>query len=232
MSTDHAKRAAALAALELVKPEMTIGLGTGSTAAHFVDILGEKVRQGMRVDGIPTSEDTKRQALANGIDIIEPDETTRIDLAVDGTDEIDDRLNLIKGGGAALLREKIIAQAANQFVIIADASKKVRTLGNFKLPVEIEPFSWALTIQEMRKLLASIGYTNTSILLRPGPEGVLRSDGQHFIVDCELQRIEQPAKLDSALRNLPGVIETGLFSGIASRAYIADNNGNVETLTR
>lgn len=230
MSSDTAKRAAARAAVALVQPEMTLGLGTGSTAAHFIDLLGEKVSHGLRVSGVPTSLATKKQALANGIDIIEPDEMTKIDLAIDGADEVDAHLNLIKGGGAALLREKIIAQAAREFVVIADASKKVNTLGEFLLPVEIDPFCWALTIQKMRETLSELGYSTPSLRLRPGPEGVLQSDGGHFIVDCQLNRIENPAILDQKLRDLPGVIETGLFVNMTTKAFIADQDGNVETL--
>jgi len=225
MATDAAKRAAAQKAVDLVTSSMTLGLGTGSTANHFIQLLGEKTRNGLFVQGVATSKETENLALANGIDLITPDETTRLDLAVDGADEIDQRLNLIKGGGAALLREKIIAHAATKFVVIADASKDVTTLGAFALPVEIEPFGWALTIQAVRKLLHDHGFSGASIALRPGRAGMLHTDGGNYILDCRLGRIDDPATLDTALRAVPGVVETGLFVGMADLVIFGHDDG-------
>jgi len=226
MSADDFKKMAALAAVDLVRPEMTIGLGTGSTAAHFIAALGEKVRGGLYVSAVPTSEDTARKAAAAGIELVEPDETTVIDLAVDGTDEVDPRKSLIKGGGGALLREKIIANAAKKFVVIADASKKVAQLGAFPLPVEIDRFSFALTVRAVRDAIAALGYAAPDVRLRALPAGAaFVSDGGNFILDCRLERIHDAAALDRALTAIPGVIETGLFIGIADEIILAGPGG-------
>lgn len=226
MSADAYKKAAALAAVSLVRPDMTLGLGTGSTAAHFIAALGEKVRGGLYVTAVPTSEDSARKAAAAGIDLVEPDETTNIDLAVDGTDEVDGAGNLIKGGGGALLREKIIANAARRFVVIADASKKVAELGAFPLPVEIDRFSFALTVRAVRDTLAGSGYAGADVRLRAGPEGpAFISDGGNFILDCRLRRISDPGALHRALIEIPGVVETGLFIGLADEIILAGPDG-------
>lgn len=226
MNADDFKRMAAAAAVELVKPEMTLGLGTGSTAAHFISLLGERVRSGLYISAVPTSEDTARKAAAAGIELVEPDETTIIDLAVDGTDEVDGRKQLIKGGGGALLREKIIANAAERFVVIADASKKVAELGAFPLPVEIDRFSFSLTVRLVRETLAMLGYPVADVRLRAGPAGpAFISDGGNFILDCRLGRISDAAALDRALDEIPGVVETGLFIGIAEEVILAGPSG-------
>lgn len=226
------KRQAAAAALDLVEPEMTLGLGTGSTAAAFIALLGEKIRDGLSVAGVPTSEETRRLALAAGVDVIEPDETTVIDLAVDGADEVDGALSLIKGGGGALLREKIVARAARRFVVIADASKRVAQLGAFPLPVEIDRFCWPLTVRAVREALHGLGYPRADIRLRATAAGPsFMSDGGHYILDCRLGRIEDAAALEAALARLPGVVETGLFVGLADEAILAGAEG-VERITR
>lgn len=226
MTADGYKKLAARTAAELVRPEMTLGLGTGSTAAHFITAVGEKVRDGLYLRAVPTSEDTARKAAAAGIDLIEPDETTVIDLAVDGTDEVDGRKMLIKGGGGALLREKIIANAAKRFVVIADASKKVAQLGAFPLPVEIDRFSFPLTVRAVREALAGLGYAEADVRLRAGPSvPSFISDGGNFILDCRLKRITDAAALDRALTAIPGVIETGLFIGMADEIILAGADG-------
>ncbi len=233
MSADAFKRAAAAAAIELVENGMVLGIGTGSTAAHFIELLGARVRDGLQVTGVPTSEDTRRKADAAGIRLIEPDETTVIDLAIDGADEIDPRLALIKGGGGALLREKIIAHAARRFVIIADTAKRVATLGAFPLPVEIDRACWALTVSAVRRTLHDLGFASARIAMRPAAEtgqGVFVSDGGHYILDCALGRIDAPSLVDERLRALPGVIETGLFIGMADEAFLA-GPGGVERIT-
>lgn len=220
------KRQAAAAALDLVEPEMTLGLGTGSTAAAFIALLGEKIRDGLSVAGVPTSEETRRLALAAGVDVIEPDETTVIDLAVDGADEVDGALSLIKGGGGALLREKIVARAARRFVVIADASKRVAQLGAFPLPVEIDRFCWPLTVRAVRETLHGLGYPRAEIRLRAAAAGPsFMSDGGHYILDCRLGRIEDAAALEATLARLPGVVETGLFVGLADEAILAGAEG-------
>jgi ribose 5-phosphate isomerase A len=230
MSADAYKKAAAEAAAMLVDKGMTLGLGTGSTAAHFIAAVGARARDGLYVKGVPTSDDTARKAAAAGIDLVEPDETTIVDLAVDGTDEVDGALALIKGGGGALLREKIVADAARRFVVIADASKKVAQLGKFPLPIEIDRFAFALTVRAVRETLAALGYGRADVRLRAGPQGaVFLSDGGNFILDCALGRIENARAADEALSKIPGVIETGLFIGMADEVILA-GPGGVERL--
>jgi ribose 5-phosphate isomerase A len=232
MSADADKKAAAEAAALLVEPEMTLGLGTGSTAGHFIAALARRIEGGLMVKGVPTSDDTARKAAAAGIDLIDPDETTIIDLAIDGADEIDSALSLIKGGGGALLREKIIAGSARRFIVIADASKKVAQLGRFALPVEIDRFAFALTVRAVREMLGALGYAKADIRLRAGPAGpAFMSDGGNFILDCALSRIADAGALDRALKSIPGVVETGLFIGLAAEAIIA-GPGGLERLTR
>ncbi|NWG70148.1 MAG: ribose-5-phosphate isomerase RpiA [Parvularculaceae bacterium] len=229
--TDTFKRAAAEAAVGLVAPGMTLGLGTGSTAAHFIALLGARARAGLGVAGVPTSEATRRLAEAAGIELVEPDETTVIDLAIDGADEIDLRLDLIKGGGGALLREKIIAGAAKRFVVIADGSKKVAELGRFPLPVEIDRFAYGLTVRRVRETLAARGLPTTVNLRSAKDRTPFLSDGGNYVLDCALSRIADPSGLEAALAAIPGVVETGLFIGMAERALIASAAG-VETLRR
>ncbi len=225
MDRQAGKRRAAEEAVKLVERGMTLGLGTGSTAALFVDLLAKKVADGWALKGIPTSEDTRRRAERAGIEIVVPDETTVIDLAVDGADEADPKLNLIKGGGGALLREKIVAGAARRFVVIADKSKRVAALGAFPLPVEIEPFGWALTVRRVRETLAGLGYENAGIALRADEGEPFQSDGGNLIIDCALGRIDDPARLAAALKPIPGVIETGLFCAMTEMAIFGDEDG-------
>jgi ribose 5-phosphate isomerase A len=225
MDRQAGKKRAGQEAAKYVERGMTLGLGTGSTASYFVAALAAKAADGWALRGVPTSEETRRQAEAIGIEIITPDETTIIDLAVDGTDEADPRLNLIKGGGAALLREKIVANAARRFIVIADKSKRVAALGAFPLPIEIEPFGWALTVRNIRDALLGAGFDGAGVELRAAEGEVVKSDGGHLIIDCALGRIDDPANLDRALKAIPGVIETGLFCGMADMIIYADETG-------
>ena len=225
MSTNNAKHNAAAEALKLVKPGMTLGLGTGSTATCFIEMLQDLIKEGYDLKGVPTSEATRALAENVGIDIIEPSETTVIDLAVDGADEADEHLNLIKGGGGALFREKIVAYSAKHFVVIADKTKRVPTLGSFALPIEIEPFGWALTIAKIRETLAEQGFGEPMIKVRPGGDNVFKSDGGNLIVDCALGRIEHPARLDELLTDIPGVVVTGLFYGLVDMIIYGDDDG-------
>lgn len=226
MNADDFKRMAAAAAVELVQPDMTVGLGTGSTSTHFIALLGARVREGLYVAGAPTSEDSAKKAAAAGIELVEPDETTIIDLAVDGTDEVDARRQLIKGGGGALLREKIVANAARKFVVIADASKKVAELGAFPLPVEIDRFSYGLTVRAVRETLIELGYKDAVAQLRASTVGpAFISDGGNFILDCRLRRIGDAVAVDRALKAIPGVVETGLFLGMADEVILAGPEG-------
>lgn len=226
MSYEEGKRRAAEAAAKLVMRGMTLGLGTGSTANYFIDALAEKTAAGWPLRGVPTSPETRTRAAAIGIEMIEADETTTIDLAVDGADEADPDRNLIKGGGGALLREKIVANAAAQFVVIADTSKRVAHLGAFPLPVEIDPFSYGASVKQVRLALKAAGYESPELKLRTQPGGMaFKTAGGHLIVDCALGKIAAPAALDQSLRAIPGVIETGLFCGLADLVIYGDENG-------
>lgn len=225
MDKELGKRKAAEEAAKHVENGMTLGIGTGSTAAHFIDILKDRIAGGWTLRGVPTSEETRRLAVAAGVEIIEPDETTVLDLAVDGADEADPQLNLIKGGGAALLREKIVAAAAKRFIVIADKSKRVAHLGAFPLPVEIEPFGWGLTVARIRETLAIHGFDKPELTLRASPEGAVLTDGGNYVLDCALGRINAPASVNDALCALPGVVETGLFCSMTSLAIFGDETG-------
>lgn len=225
MDKEAGKKLAAEEAATHVERGMTLGLGTGSTAKFFVEIMGARIKEGWTLRGVPTSEATRRQAEAVGIEVITPDETTIIDLAVDGADEADPHLNLIKGGGGALLREKIVASAAQQFIVIADKTKRVTALGAFPLPVEIDPFGWGLTVKRLREVLDGNGYQGAELKLRALDGEASLSDGGNFIIDCALERIEEPTALGISLIEIPGVVETGLFCGIADLIIFGGNDG-------
>ena len=225
MNKDAGKRRAAEEAAKFIENGMTLGLGTGSTAKHFVDICGERIKEGWSLRGVPTSVETRKQAESLGVEIIEPDETTEIHLAVDGADEADPNLNLIKGGGGALLREKIVASAAKKFIVIADKSKRVASLGAFPLPVEIDPFGWSLTVSALREAFAATGFEAPNLELRSFDGAPKKSDGGNLIIDCALQRIEDPAALHAALILIPGVVETGLFCGMTDLVIYGDEDG-------
>jgi len=225
MSKEELKRAAAAQALEYVEDGMQLGLGTGSTAKHFVELLGERVRGGLRVIGVPTSEATRADAERCGVPLTTLDAIDRLDLTVDGADEIDPSLNLIKGGGGALLREKIVAAASTRMVVISDDSKWVETLGRFPLPVEVIPFGLGAT---RRALVAAFGQAGVAgeISLRQGKDGhAFVTDGGHWIVDAHLGRIPDPARLAALLSAVPGVVEHGLFIGLAQTAILAGSQG-------
>ena len=229
--SDNFKRAAAQAALELVRPGMRLGLGTGSTAAHFVELLGARIRAGLDVIGVPTSEATRGLAKHSGVKLTTLEETPELDLTVDGADEIDSKLRLIKGGGAALLREKIVARASKRMVVIADASKKVEVLGAFPLPIEVIQFGLSATRRAVHEAMAAAGCSG-EIKLRLGPDGHgLVTDSGHFILDAALGRIPDPEALANGLAAVPGVVEHGLFIGLASDAFIAGPSG-VEHVAR
>src|SRR3954469_7963854 len=214
MSADAYKRDAAAAALDYVRPGMRLGLGTGSTARPFVDLLGERVRAGLDVIAVPTSEATRAQAEAGGIKLTTLDETPALDLTVDGADEIGPDLTLIKGGGGALLREKIVAAASARMVVIADASKWVKTLGRFPLPVEIMPFGLAATRRAVEAAAAAAGCPGPT-RLRQGKDGhAFVTDGGHWILDASLDRIPDAKELAGRLCAIPGVVEHGLFIGL------------------
>jgi ribose 5-phosphate isomerase A len=222
---DELKRQAAARALEHVHDGMKLGLGTGSTAKHFVDLLGERVRAGLKVLCVPTSEATRLQAAECGIPLTTLDDVDRLDLTVDGADEIDHALDVIKGGGGALLREKIVAAASDRMIVIADESKWVETLGRFPLPVEVIPFGLAATQRALGKAFAETGNSG-QMVLRKGKDGhVFVTDGGHWIVDAHLGRIMDAARLAGLLTSIPGVVEHGLFIGLAGTAVLAGSQG-------
>ncbi len=222
---DELKRQAAARALEEVRDGMKLGLGTGSTAKHFVELLGVRVRAGLKVIGVPTSEATRANAERAGIPLTTLDEIDRLDLTVDGADEIDPALNLIKGGGGALLREKIVASASDRMIVIADDTKWVEVLGRFPLPVEIIPFGVAATRRAMGEAFAKSGNSG-QMVLRKGKDGhVFVTDGGHWIVDAHLGRVTDAPRLAGLLNVIPGVVEHGLFIGLAGMAILASPRG-------
>jgi ribose 5-phosphate isomerase A len=225
MSADAYKRDAAAAALDYVRPGMRLGLGTGSTARPFVDLLGARVRAGLDVIAVPTSEVTRAQAEACGIKLTTLDETPALDLTVDGADEIGHDLTLIKGGGGALLREKIVAAASARMVVIADASKWVAVLGKFPLPIEVVPFGLGATERAVQAAIAATGNAGALTLRKTQGGLAFVTDDGHFILDAALGKIADPRSLSAALAAIPGVVEHGLFIGLAQTAIIAGSDG-------
>jgi len=219
------KRAAAARALDDVRDGMKLGLGTGSTAAHFVELLGARVRSGLKVACVPTSEATHALARACGIPLATLDDMPHLDLTVDGADEVDHNFELIKGGGGALLREKIVAAASSRMIVIADASKWVERLGRFPLPIEVVPFGLGATREAIARVLTRHGI-KADISVRQGRDGHrFVTDGGHWIVDARCGRIDAVASLAAALNAIPGVVEHGLFVGIASKVILAEPGG-------
>ncbi len=225
MSSDDLKKQAAARALELVRPGMRLGLGTGSTAKHFVDLLGARVAEGLDVLCVSTSEATEAQARALAIPMSTLDETPELDLTIDGADEVDRELRLIKGGGAALLREKIVAAASARMVVIADDTKLVERLGRFPLPIEIVPFGMEATRRAVLAAMAGAGAAGDLVLRRKADGSVLVTDGGHWILDAHPGVIPQPEALATALAAIPGVVEHGLFLGLADGAILAGAAG-------
>ena len=218
------KQRSAEAACEYVKDGMIVGLGTGSTAEFAVKKIGELVRNGLSIHGIPTSDATKILAESEGIPLIEFSETMFIDLTIDGADEIDANLNMIKGGGAALLREKIVASASREEIIIVSVSKLVQQLGAFPLPVEVIPFGWQVVFNQLESLQG-----NPELRLKQGQPSV--TDQGNFIVDCHFRKIENPEQLEQHLNMIPGVVENGLFINLCTRMIMADGE-NIITKNR
>ncbi len=215
-STDDAKRLAAQKSLEFISDGMVVGLGTGSTATQFIRLLGEKVQRGLRVRGISSSKASEELAKSLSIPIIDLQQCPEIDVAIDGADEVGPGLALIKGGGGALLREKIVASAAKRFIVVADSTKVVKRLGKFPLPVEVIPM--ASTLVE-RKLLA-LGLASKIRRLKTGAEFI--TDEGNLILDCASVEIQDPEALAASIRQIIGVVEHGLFLHMAEMALIAD----------
>ena len=225
ISPDELKRAAAIRALDFVAPGMRLGLGTGSTAHHFVELLGARVRAGLDVIGVPTSEATRADAERFGVPLTTLEEMPELDLAVDGADEIGPGLAVIKGGGGALLREKIVASASRRMIVIADYSKAVPLLGRFPLPIEVVPFGLAATCRRVDAAVREAGCAGPLALRRDEAGHPFVTDGGHFIVDAALGEIRDPARLASHLAAVPGVVEHGLFIGLVRIAIIAGIEG-------
>lgn len=204
---------------------MRLGLGTGSTARHFVELIGERVRAGLDIVAVPTSRATEADAKRWGIPLTTLDETPELDLTVDGADEVGRDLTLIKGGGGALLREKIVAAASARMIVIADDSKWVDPIGRFPLPVEVAPFGVVATLREMDEAIADIQQSGPLTLRRDKDGHAFVTDGGHWIVDAALGRIDEPAAVAHALGNIPGVMEHGLFLDLAQMAIIAGEYG-------
>lgn len=205
---DQLKRAAATEAVQCIRTGMVVGLGTGSTAKYMIQALGEKVRAGMSLRGVPTSQETATLAKQAGIPLLDTDNQWEIDIAIDGADQVDPKFNLIKGGGGALLKEKIVAASAKQFIVVVDHTKQVPVLGgSFPLPIEVVPFGWGSTAREIESL------TKSRVVLRERNGAPFLTEAGHFILDVHLDKIPQPGDLETALNLIPGVVETGLFVG-------------------
>jgi ribose 5-phosphate isomerase A len=222
MASDQEKEAAARASLPFVEDGQVVGLGTGSTAAHFIQLLAERVKAGLKIRGIPTSVRSEAMAKSLGIPLTTLDECQEIAVTVDGADEVDPQLRLIKGGGGALLREKIVASATRKLVIVVDASKRVATLGKFPLPVEVIKFSQAL----VTKKIAGLG---AAVRMRMNEDGrPYLTDENNYILDCHFGAIADPEKLARELSDMPGVVEHGLFMGMANVVLVAQEGEILE----
>lgn len=232
MSKEAQKRQAAEAALDLVENGMTLGLGTGSTAAFFVTALGARVRDGFDVKGVPTSEQTRILAEKEGIPLTNLGDAGRLDLTIDGADEVDTSFRLIKGGGGALLREKIVASASRKVAIIVDEAKCVDHLGHFPLPIEVVPFGVRVTQQRISELLGVYGEGEVNIRLRTDQFGEpYVTDGEHLIVDAAFNKVTNIEGLASSLDSMTGVVDHGLFIDLCDMLIVGSDNG-VQTIAK
>jgi len=226
------KRAAAARALEFVQDGMKLGLGTGSTAEAFLDVLAPRIKGGLNLTCAATSERTAIKAKNLGIPVAPLEQLAPLDLTIDGADQADRALSLIKGGGGALLREKIVACASRRMIVIADGSKLVRTLGTFPLPVEVVQFGHAVTLMRINQCIADLGYTNIAVHLRVQDAEPFRTDSGNVIYDCVFGKIRDARKLAGALKSLTGVVEHGLFIGLAAALVVAHAPDNIEIVER
>jgi len=224
MDAREMKIKAAAAALDHVESGMRLGIGTGTTAEEFVKLLAEKVADGFRIEGVPTSERTARLCMELGVPLKSLDEMPELDLTIDGADELDHSLRLIKGGGGALLREKIVAASSTRMIVIADESKVVDTIGGFPLPIEVNPFGLVSTRIMIEKAASRLGLSGALVLRKAG-EDTFMTDGGHFILDASFGRIADAEALSKELDSIPGVIEHGLFLNMATLAIIAGPAG-------
>ena len=232
-ASERAKRASAARALDEVRDGMRLGIGTGSTAAWLVKLLGERVQAGeLDVTCVPTSSRTRDLAEQCGLRLGTLDDTAPLDLTIDGADEFDPDLNLIKGGGGALLQEKIVACASARMIVISDPTKEVPRLGAFPLPVEIIQFGWRTTMQAVEDALEGMDVAGRRIALRLNRDEPFVTDERHFIIDLHLRRIGDPASLAARLARLPGVVEHGLFIGIADTVVIGEESGEARVVKK
>jgi len=225
---DKAKFVAAKRSVDFVENGMKVGLGTGSTAAWMVRCLGERVRdEGLKITGVPTSTRTAELARAVGIKVVSLDEAKWLDLTIDGADEVDQNLALIKGGGAALLQEKIVATASDQMIVIADAAKEVQQLGAFPLPIEVIPFGWQTTKALVEETLESLDVLARDVTIRMNGDRPLVTDERNYILDLHLRRIGNPRQMALILNQIPGVVENGLFIDICDVVILGHGDGRV-----
>jgi ribose 5-phosphate isomerase A len=228
---ENAKFSAAKRSIEYIESGMKVGLGTGSTAAFMVRCLADRIRdEKLDVVTVATSAKTAELARSLGIKVLSLDEVRWLDLTIDGADEVDPQLNLIKGGGAALLQEKVVATASDQMLVIADAAKQVQTLGSFPLPVEVLAFGWQTTKALIEETLVALGMSNRDVVLRLNGDLPLRTDEQNLILDLHLKRIGNPRQLAMVLNQIPGVVENGLFLDICDRVILGHEDGTVEEI--
>jgi len=225
MDVEAHKRAAAARAVEFVRPGMRLGLGTGSTASHFIDFLAERVRAGLDIVAVPTSEATRAHAARVGIALTTLDDIPELDLTIDGADEIAPDLTLIKGGGGALLREKVVAAASARMVVIADETKWVATLGRFPLPIEIAPFGATAIHRAVEAASAEAGAPGPAVLRKAQNGHPFVTDGGHWLLDAHCRHIANPRELAARLCTVPGVMEHGLFIGLAQTVILAGPDG-------
>lgn len=221
----NTKKLAAEAAVEYIKDGMTVGLGTGSTAYWAIKAIGARVKNGLRIKGIATSKQSEALAAEEGIELTTFEETKTLDITIDGADEVDQEMNLIKGGGGALLREKIVASATSHYIIVADETKLVSPLGKFPLPVEIILFGWELTVSQIEAL-------GCTVKIRQQDGKPFITDNGNYIADSYFGSIPEPGKLTASLNAIPGVVENGLFVGKAELVIVGQPDGTVREFTR
>lgn len=219
MNQDELKESVAIEAIQYIEDDMKVGLGTGSTMYYAIKHLGERVKEGLNIVCVPTSDKTAEWAREFGIPLSDFSEIRSLDIAIDGADEVDENLQLIKGGGGALLREKIVANAAKKFIVIVDESKVVKILGNFKLPIEIIPFGWKITAQSIESL-------GCKAIVRKNEDRIFITDNQNYILDCDFSEIHHPEQLNHALKSIVGVVETGLFINMTDKVLVSRSTTN------
>ncbi|WGZ42769.1 ribose-5-phosphate isomerase RpiA [Mammaliicoccus lentus] len=219
MNQDELKESVAIEAIQYIEDDMKVGLGTGSTMYYAIKHLGERVKEGLNIVCVPTSEKTAEWVKKFEIPLSDFSEIRSLDIAIDGADEVDENLQLIKGGGGALLREKIVADAAKKFIVIVDESKVVKTLGKFKLPIEVIPFGWKITAQSIESL-------GCKAILRKKEEEIFVTDNQNYILDCDFSEIHHPEQLNHALKSIVGVVETGLFINMTKKVLVSRSATN------